>query len=62
MKLFVNGATGKQETDFPKGKKMNPMEVVVQMYDGLVTDYPFDKHNAYLEMYFVPGKPEKEEH
>jgi hypothetical protein len=59
VKLFVNGATGKQETDFPKGKKMNPMEVVVQMYDGLVTDYPFDKHKAYLEMYFVPGKPEK---
>ena len=59
VKLFVNGATGKQETDFPKGKKMNPMEVVVQMYDGLVTDYPFDKHSAYLEMYFVPGKPEK---
>jgi archaellum component FlaG (FlaF/FlaG flagellin family) len=58
VKLFVNGATGKQETDFPKGKKMNPMEVVVQMYDGLVTDYPFDKHKAYLEMYFVPGKPE----
>ena len=59
VKLFVNGATGKQETDFAKGKKMNPMEVVVQMYDGLVTDYPFDKHQAYLEMYFVPGKEEK---
>jgi Domain of unknown function (DUF4436) len=59
VKLFVNGATGKQETEFAKGKKMNPMEVVVQMYDGLVTDYPFDKHNAYLEMYFVPGQPEK---
>lgn len=59
VKLFVNGATGKQETDFSKGKRMNPMEVVVQMYDGLVTDYPFDKHSAYLEMYFVPGKPEK---
>ncbi len=59
VKLFVNGATGKQETDFPRGKKMNPMEVVVQMYGGLVTDYPFDKHNAYLEVYFVPGKEEK---
>ena len=59
VKLFVNGATGKQETDFAKGKRMNPMEVTVQMYDGLVTDYPFDKHNAFLEMYFVPGKEEK---
>ncbi|HMH44961.1 MAG TPA: DUF4436 family protein [Pyrinomonadaceae bacterium] len=59
LKLFVNSATGKQELDFPKGKRMNPMEVVVSMYDGLVTDYPFDKHNAYLECYFLPGKEEK---
>jgi hypothetical protein len=56
LKLFVNSATGKQELEFPKGKRMNPMEVVVNMYDGLVTDYPFDKHSAYLEFYFVPGK------
>src|SRR6266850_516258 len=56
LKLFVNSATGKQELDFPKGKRMNPAEVVVNMFDGLVTDYPFDKHSAYLEMYFLPGK------
>jgi hypothetical protein len=56
LKLFVNSATGKQEIDFPKGKRMNPSEVVVNMFDGLVTDYPFDKHSAYLEMYFLPGK------
>jgi Domain of unknown function (DUF4436) len=35
---------------------MNPMEVVVNMFDGVVTDYPFDKHSAFLEMYFLPGK------
>lgn len=35
---------------------MNPSEVVINMYDGLVTDYPFDKHSAYLEFYFLPGK------
>jgi hypothetical protein len=56
LKLFVNSATGKQELDFPKGKRMNPTEVVVNMYDGLVTDYPFDKHQAFLEFYFNPGK------
>ena len=38
LKLFVNSATGKTELDFSKGKRMNPMEVVVNMYDGLVTD------------------------
>ena len=59
VKLLVNGATGKQEIDFPKGKRMNPMEVTVNMHEGLVTDYPFDKHKAYLEMYFLPGKEEK---
>jgi Domain of unknown function (DUF4436) len=56
LKLFVNSANGKQEIDFPKGKRMNPMEVVVNMFDGLVTDYPFDRHSAYLEIYFLPGK------
>src|SRR5258707_15701348 len=56
LKLFVNSATGKQELDFPKGKRMNPAEVVVNMFDGLVTDYPFDKHSAFLELYFMPGK------
>jgi hypothetical protein len=59
VKMFVNSATGKTEIDFPKGKRMNPSEVVVNMYDGLVTDYPFDKHSAFLEMYFMPGKEEK---
>jgi cation transport ATPase len=59
VKLFTNGANGKQETDFAKGKRMNPMEVTVSMFDGLVMDYPFDRHSAYLEMYFLPGKEEK---
>jgi hypothetical protein len=56
LKMFVNSATGKQELEFPKGKRMNPTEVVVNMYDGLVTDYPFDRHRAFLEFYFLPGK------
>jgi Domain of unknown function (DUF4436) len=58
LRLFVNSATGQQELDFSKGQRMNPMEVVVNMYDGLVTDYPFDKHSAFLELYFLPGKKE----
>jgi hypothetical protein len=58
LKLFVNSATGKQELDFQKGMRMNPMEVVINMYDGLVTDYPFDHHQAFLELYFLPAKRE----
>lgn len=60
LKLFVNSATGKQELDFQKGKRMNPTEVVINMYDGLVTDYPFDRHSAFLELYFLAGKKEAE--
>src|SRR3954469_14715499 len=50
VKLFTNGANGKQETDFAKGKRMNSMEVTVSMFDGAVMDYPFDSHRAYLEL------------
>lgn len=51
LKLFVNSATGKQEHVFEKGKRMNPVDVTISLYDGLVTDYPFDEHKAYLEVY-----------
>jgi len=54
LRLYVNSATGKQEHDFQKGKRMNPVEAVINMYDGLVTDYPFDKHSGFLELYFTP--------
>jgi len=58
VKLTINSATGKQEHSFEKGKRMNPTEAVVSMYDGLVTDYPFDRHSAFLEFYLTT-KPEK---
>lgn len=61
IKLLVNSATGKQEHVFEKGKRMNPVDVTVNLYDGTVTDYPFDHHKAYLEMYLegVKGKEDK---
>ena len=46
--LYVNSATGKQEYNFAKNKIINPIEVTLNLYDGLVTDYPFDKHKAEL--------------
>jgi hypothetical protein len=61
LKLYVNSATGKQEHDFPKDKRMNPVDVTISLYDGLVTDYPFDKHSAFLEMYFSPASPSSPE-
>lgn len=53
FKLYVNSANGKQDYEFQKGKRMTPVEAVINMYDGLVTDYPFDHHNAFLELFFT---------
>lgn len=52
LKLTVNSATGKGEYDFPKGKKMSPVEVVLNLYDNQVMDYPFDEHKAQLILDF----------
>ena len=61
LKLLVNSATGKQEHVFEKGKRMNPVDVTVNLYDGAVTDYPFDHHKAYLEMSLEGVVKEKKE-
>lgn len=61
LKLLVNSATGKQEHVFEKGKRMNPVDVTVNLYDGAVTDYPFDSHKAYLEMSLEGVTREKKE-
>ncbi len=48
IELFVNSLTGKQEHIFSKGKTINPIDVTLNLYDGLVTDYPYDSHKADL--------------
>lgn len=53
LKFYVNSANGKQEHDFTKGKRMNPIETTVDMYDGQVMDYPFDRHKAQLTLAFI---------
>jgi hypothetical protein len=59
LKLYVNSANGKQEHDFSKGKRMNPIETVVDMYDGQVMDYPFDSHKAQLTLAFIAPAPKE---
>ncbi len=56
--LYVNSATGGQNRTFAKGKTMSPIDVTLDL-DGIVTDYPFDEHDAFLEMYLT--KAEKKE-
>lgn len=48
IELFVNSLTGKQEHVFSKAKTINPIDVTLNLYDGLVTDYPYDSHKADL--------------
>jgi Domain of unknown function (DUF4436) len=59
LKLDINSSNGKQEIVFEKGKRLTPTEAVLNMYDGTVTDYPFDKHEADLVFWFSvkPDKP-----
>ena len=52
LALYVNSATGGQNRSFPKGKDMSPIDVTLDM-DGMVTDYPFDHHAAFLELYLT---------
>ncbi len=55
LKFYVNSAVGKQEHDFPKGKRMNPFDLTLQMFDGEASDYPFDEHHAELTLsFFAP--------
>ncbi|HEY0427189.1 MAG TPA: DUF4436 family protein [Pyrinomonadaceae bacterium] len=59
VKFDINSSNGKQEISFEKGKRMTPTEAILNMYDGSVTDYPFDKHKAELIFWFTtkPDKP-----
>lgn len=52
LSLYVNSATGGQNRAFQKGKDMSPVDVTIDM-DGVVTDYPFDKHEAFLELFLT---------
>jgi len=57
LRVFVNSANGKQETDFPKGKRMAPVEGVFNMAEGNATEYPFDKYVADIDLYVLKSKP-----
>ena len=48
VELFINSVTGKQQYIFEKNKIINPIEVTLNLFDGLVSDYPLDKHKAEL--------------
>ncbi|MEY2518458.1 MAG: hypothetical protein QOF24_217 [Verrucomicrobiota bacterium] len=55
LELYVATATGKNVHEFKKGKRMNPVEAVVEIYEGEPMDYPFDAHTAELSFFFEPA-------
>ncbi|MEY2540536.1 MAG: hypothetical protein QOI22_138, partial [Verrucomicrobiota bacterium] len=55
LELYVASATGKNVHEFKKGKRMNPVEAVVEIYEGEPMDYPFDAHTAELSFFFEPA-------
>jgi hypothetical protein len=45
--LDLNSSAGKTQHSFKKGERMNPTDVVLDVY-GNIGDYPFDQHEASL--------------
>jgi hypothetical protein len=60
LKLLVNSSTGKPERGFDKDKIMEPSDITVSLYDGRVTDYPFDKHKALISLQLEDAKNPEE--
>ena len=55
LELYVASATGKNVHEFKKGKRMSPVEAIVEIYEGEPMDYPFDEHSAELAFFFQPA-------
>lgn len=49
LKLFLNDIRGPQEIEFPRGRRMNPIEAVFAL-DGNVNQYPFDRYETSIRM------------
>ncbi|MBI3653660.1 MAG: DUF4436 family protein [Acidobacteria bacterium] len=59
LQLDLNNSTGKTQYNFKKGERMNPTDVVFDVY-GKIGDYPFDKHEASLILIFSAAKAGQE--
>ena len=53
--LDVAAATGKHVYEFKKGRKMDPVETIVDIYEGEPMDFPFDEHEGQLAFFFTPA-------
>ena len=53
----VDSSTGNAERPFPKGKLMNPTDVVIGLSGGQISDYPFDSYQTALAFFFTTTAP-----
>src|SRR5512135_183356 len=56
LRFVVNSVRGKQQFDFAKGQRINPIEVVFPV-EGNANMYPFDHHKANLWLFLTLRKP-----
>ena len=49
LKILLNSSRGTQEFEFPKGRRLSPIEAVFSL-DGNVDKYPFDSYESNLWM------------
>jgi hypothetical protein len=50
----------KPEINFKKGQPLSAVDVTVELFDGLYTDYPFDHHEGELAVYATSKSAAKE--
>ncbi len=58
LSLYVNNVASPQQFDFPKGKRMNRVNVVFPM-NGDLNRYPFDSYAAVLRLVMSTPAPKK---
>jgi len=62
LQLVLNSSKGQQQFDFPKGQRINPVEVVFPL-KGEINFYPFDHHKGVLWLFVsfpakqIAGRP-----
>jgi hypothetical protein len=57
---IITNSSLKPEIKFKKGQRLTATDMTLSLFDGLYTDYPFDRHTAELQVYANGSTPAKE--
>jgi hypothetical protein len=61
LTLSANAATGPTDRQFQRGRPANPTDVVLSLFDGEVSDFPFDIHKGELQLFLTTGADASQE-